>query len=175
MVDLEKYGLEIIRPRDIEPGDYYWKVIYLEHVPVGENGNRHHVFVDVYGLNGEELRGSKDAKVFWGWDGQKSFEESPPIPLDKQAPEPMANIPMNWGQAIFVSITSKDGYWREIVRNLHTAHPDEGDDVRTGHHSFRVKFQLTEYKGDGGRDSNASIRERIKIIIADLEGILKEL
>lgn len=174
-MDAEKYGIEVVRPTDMKDGDYFWKLIDIEHVPVGENGGRHHVFVDVYGLNGEELRGSNDAKVFWGWDGQKSFEESPPIPLDKQAPEPMANIPMNWGQAIFVSVTSKDGYWREIVRNLHTAHPDEGDDVKTGHHSFRVKFQLTEYKGDGGEDSKTSIRERIEIIIADLEQILKEL
>ena len=171
----EKYGIEVVRPADVEPGDYYWKLIGLEHVPVGENGNQHHVFVDVYGLHGEELRGNKTVKVMWGWEEQKFFEESPDIPLDKPAPEHMANIPMNLGQKNFLSVTSPESYARELVRNLHTAHTDEGDDVRTGHHSFRVKFQLTEYKGKGGGDFNVFIRERIKIIITDLEEILKEL
>ena len=43
----EKYGIEVVRPADVEPGDYYWKLIGLEHVPVGENGNQHHVFVEL--------------------------------------------------------------------------------------------------------------------------------
>ncbi len=145
MNKIERYGVEIKRPTGMEGGDYFWKVVDVQHVPPGENGGNRHVYIDVFGLNGEELRGSKDVKVFWGWDGQKSFEESKDVPIDKPVGEHMANIPMNWGQEIFASITSPENYWREIVIGLHTAHPDESDDVRTGHHSFVIKFQLTEF------------------------------
>ena len=178
-MDREKYGIDVARSSSLEDGELYWRVVSIEHLPVGENGMRHHVFVNVYGLEGEELRGSTDVKVFWGWEGQTAAEVSPPVALDKQAPEDMANIPMSWGQHIFVSPTSKDGYGREVVRNLHTAHPDEGEDVKTGHHSFRVKFQLTEYiEGEEGKEKNQIVerlKEKIAILIDDLETIYKEL
>lgn len=170
MKNIEEYGVEIKRPAGMEGGDYFWKVISVEHVPPGENGGNRHVYVDVYGLHGEELRGSPVVKVFWGWDGQKSFEESPSVSLDKPSGEHMANIPMNWGQEIFVSITSPENYCREIVSGLHTAHPDEGDDVRTGHHSFVVKFQLTKFV-ESEEPGKGDLKERLALVIRELNEI----
>lgn len=169
---LEQYKLKIIKPTAMEPGDYYWKIVSVEHVPVGENGGKHNVYVDVYGLNGEELRNT-DVKVFWGWDGQTAAEESPNVPLDKPAGEHMANIPMFWGQKIYVGVTSKQGYWREIICNLHTDHDDEGEGVTRGHHSFVLKFQLTVYIGSELVEGPTAIKQRLEAVIVELEKIIE--
>jgi hypothetical protein len=171
-----KYGVTI-RPAKSVTGRY-WRASRVAHVPVGANGGQHHVYVDVYGPNGATYRGSNDVRIAWGWEGQDASQRVEPKALEKREPEHMTNIPMDWGQRIWCEVVSDGRPASDRVIGLHTAHDDEGDDVRRGHHSFIVEFQLVESGAptapppDGVSDE---LRRRLQGLAADLDYVLRNL
>jgi hypothetical protein len=170
------YGV-VIEPAKNVAGRY-WRASRVSHVPVGANGGQHHVYVDVFGDNGASLRGSNDVRIAWGWEGQDASQRVEPKALEKHAPEHMTNIPMDWGQRIWCEVASIPGLPSDRVTGLHTAHDDEGDDVRRGHHSFVVEFQMVDGDvpakppPDGVSDE---LRRRLQGLAADLDDILRNL
>ena len=139
MNDATQYGVTIQRATPNSTGRV-WRALLVKHLEPHENGDNHHLYCDVYGEDGRELRGSTGVRVAWTWNGRRADEPAPPAPLEKPKPEHMANIPMNKGQIVSAWVDGF-GYPSDIVAGLHTDHPDEGDDVRRGHHSFVVRFR----------------------------------
>lgn len=134
-----QYGVTVQQAEPDESG-CAWRVEGVRHLPAGENGGRHHVFVDAYDEDGRGLRGRQDMRVAWDWDGRHGDEEAKPAPFEKSAPEPMANIALGHGQVARVWIEG-DNTPSDVVANLHTNHDDEGEGVTRFHHSFAVVFR----------------------------------
>ena len=143
----EAYDVEVVPIVGLQPGDKYWRVAKVYHVSDDKNDMQFHAFVNVFDENGGELRGNRDIKIVWGWENQKPSEPSPAVYLEKQRPENMTNIPLFFGLHVWVSVASSSNYPSEVVKNLHTAHADEGDGNRFGHHSFIIDFELAIWKG----------------------------
>lgn len=142
---LEKYGLILQPVNDTPVGMDYYKIVHIKHYEVGENGGypgRHNLFMDVLDQNGQRVYGAVIAI---------KNNDLPIVQavVDKPANEPGTNVPIEKNDTLYAWM---DGTWTalqsDVIGNIHTRHPDEGDDVRWGHHSFLVKWQLTE-KEDG--------------------------
>lgn len=133
------YGVTVL-PVTPDASGYAWRVTDIRHVPPGENGGRHHIYFDLYDEDGSEQRGKPNARIAWTWNGRQNWEPAPPAPLEKAAPEHMANIAMGSGQVVSAWVEG-DGVPSDVVAGLHTDHPDEGADVTNGHHSFVVRFR----------------------------------
>lgn len=134
------YGVTVL-PAAPNAAGLVWRVESVRHLPPGENGGRHHIFFDLYGEDGRPMRGDANLRIGWKWNGQRADEPAPPAPLEKRAPEPMANIALGNGQIVSAWVMG-DGVPSDVVAGLHTNHPDESGDVRRGHHSFVVTFRL---------------------------------
>ena len=134
------YGVTV-QPAAPNAAGYVWRAADIQHVAVGRNGGNHHIYLDVYDEQGGEVRGNANVRVVWGWEGQRADEPAPAKALDKPRGEHMTNIPMDAGQVIRCAVQGYD-YPSDIVSGMHANHPDEGDDVRRGHHSFIVTFRL---------------------------------
>ncbi len=139
MNEATSYGVSITRATPNAAG-LAWRCEGVQHVPPGENGGNHHVYCDVYDLYGRELRGSTAVRIDWDWNGRHGDEEAKPAPLEKSAPEHMANIALGRGQVARVWVEG-DGVPSDVVCGLHTDHPDESGDVTNGHHSFAVLWR----------------------------------
>ena len=133
------YGVTVL-PAAPNAAGLVWRVESVRHLPPGENGGRHHVFFDLYGVDGRPMRGDPKLSVGWTWKDRRPEEPAPPAPLEKAAPEPMANIALGNGQVVSAWVMG-DGVPSDIVAGLHTDHPDESGDVTRGHHSFAVVFR----------------------------------
>ena len=160
------YGVTV-QPATPNAAGLVWRVESVEHVPPGENGGNHHVYCDVYDLDGREMRGNPGLSIAWDWNGRRADEPAPPAPLEKRAPEHMANIALGRGQVARVWVQG-DGVPSDVVAGLHTGHPDEGGDVTEGHHSFRVRWRKVRVGAEqppappqpptwaGGQEANAA-------------------
>ncbi len=137
--DAAKYAISV-QPATPKLSGYVWRCKSIRHIPVGENGMQHTVFVDAYDENGAPVRGRTDVQLGWGWLGQSAAQSAKPILFDKPENEPMANLPIFPKQRLNIWIVEPN-VGNDIVTNLHTGFPDEGEDVRWGHHSYRVEFR----------------------------------
>ena len=133
------YGVAVV-PAAPNAAGLVWRAEEVRHLPPWENGGNHHVYCDVYDLDGRELRGSTAVRIGWDWNGRHGDEEAKPAPLEKRAPEHMANIALGRGQVARVWVEG-NGIPSDVVTGLHTDHPDEGGDVTRYHHSFAVRFR----------------------------------
>ena len=137
-----------------------------------------HVFLDVLDEQGQRIR---QAQIEWTWQGRKLTEPAPPVTIDKPDTEPGTNIPMNWAQTL--SVTMK-GEYSDTVTNLHTRHPDEGEQGGNtrGHHSFYVVFQrqsgddtpppVTEPPPTQPPTPPGSREEELLVRIAELDAVI---
>jgi len=139
------YGVTI-DPVDVTRTLQYWRVSTVRHLPPDENRGRHHIYVDILDEAGEPLR-DPDLHLEWGWIGQQPDEVAPPSQFDRSVTEPATNLDMMRGPRYWIKIGG-DGLPSDVVRNLHSVHPDEtgsngeiGNSI--GHHSFSVVFQRT--------------------------------
>lgn len=133
--DAAAYGVTI-QPAGAEPGQPYYKVLGVKHLTPAENGGNHHAYVEVLDESGQRLFGCQLLVVN---NNIRSF-----ITIDKPIDEPGGNAPMSWGDTLdiraigFVNAELPG----DIVRGLHTRHPDESDLRNSlGHHSFYLVAQ----------------------------------
>ena len=102
-----------------------WRVLSAE-----TRDNDHHVFIDVYGADGADLRDT-GVRVRFGWEGMQPDETPAPVAVGgKPSNEPACSIPLWPGQRAWVEI---DGASSERVSGL------EISDLA----SFVVRFQAT--------------------------------
>jgi hypothetical protein len=150
--DAAKYGVKLAHPgpnREAGAGCTrgeditFFRCIGIHHLTPDENAGNHHIYLDVLNEQGQRMR---QTQIEWTWDGRQLDEPAPPVTIDKPDTEPGTNIPLNWAQTASVSVQDNP---TDTVTNLHTRHPDEGDNGGNtrGHHSFYVVFQLQS--GDG--------------------------
>lgn len=139
--DATKYGVKI--SRCTRTTDRHYRCIGIHHLSPDENAGNHHVFLDVLDEQGHRI---PQAQIEWTWIGRHLDEPAPPVTIDKPPTEPGTNLPMNWAQTISASVKDHPS---DTVLNLHTRHPDEGENGGNtrGHHSFYVVFQ--QQSGDG--------------------------
>ena len=174
----EGYGVTVDRAAP-GPQGYVWRAVSVQHVPPGQNGGNHHIYLNIYDEQGGEARGNTNVQVVWGWNGQGANEVADPKPLEKPRGEYMTNIPMERGQVVWCKVQGY-GYPSDTVRGLHTAHPDEGDDVRTGHHSFIVQFRLMREMGQPQQppmpdEETQAVARRLREIAIDLNHLASAL
>lgn len=133
--DATRYGAQIkpLLPTDAQ----HFRCIGVHHLTPEENAGNHHIYLDVLDEQGQRI---PQAQIEWTWTGRRLEEPAPPATIDKPDTEPGTNIPINWAQTISVMVMGQPG---DSVHNLHTRHPDEGENGGNtrGHHSFYVVFQ----------------------------------
>jgi len=144
-----------------QPGGAGWYVSEIRHIPVGANGGypgNHNVYVNTYDWTGwpndpETHEWAlhipvRHIKVAYWCSG-----EDTPSPDNEHwvVQETWPDSPDGEGLdfPLFSQNTCKVAVWEvgvpsSIVSGIHTRHPDEGEDVRVGHHSFRIFFTRLE-------------------------------
>ena len=152
--DWRDYGITYTEPT---AGDIRWYATHIKHYTVGNNNWRHNLYVSTYNWSGWpndpetaawalHVPQVNIAIICW-WSG----EDSPyPLPQDyvilntwteKPSNEPGCNFPLEMNATYKVAVWNPDEPASSaIVSNIHTRHPDEGDDVTQGHYSFDVYF-----------------------------------
>lgn len=170
MNDAAKYGVAVQRAEPNGAG-YVWRALLIKHLEPSENGGNHHIYCDVYGEDGRELRGSTGVRVAWDWNGRRSDEVAKPAPLEKLKPEHMANVPIDRGQVIRAWIDG-GGYPSDIATGLHSDHADEGDGNSRFHHSFWIAWQLVNARDAAADTGNTDELDRV---IAQFEALLSAL
>lgn len=117
-----------------------WRCTVVHWLEPEINKDRHNVFIDAY-VQGVAIRNGA-LSAMWGWKGQRDDEQSPPVKLDKKAPDPCGDIPIEKGQHIWLRIVGSEGYPSDIVRNLHAEMDGTGGND-WHHHSYYVRFDLS--------------------------------
>lgn len=129
--DAQVYGVRIVEA-DVQPGNKYWKVVRVHHLTPGENGGRHHIYIDALDEQGQRAFNTP-IKVNWVGDSHT-------IRIEKPLPEAGTNEPMWKWQVYSVRVAGQPS---DRVENLRTDHPDEAPGNTLFHHSFLVTFQRT--------------------------------
>jgi len=151
------YGIAYTAPTE---GNVRWYASHIRHYPVGTNDWRHNLYVSTYNWTGWPNTPEThewalhvpqtNVPIICWWSG----EDTPyPLPADyvilhtwteKPPSEPGCNFPMEMNATYRVAVYTGEPGTSSIVSNIHTRHPDEGEDVTQGHHSFDVYFTAVE-------------------------------
>lgn len=117
---------------------WVYRAVSVRRLSAKENHGNHHVYVDALDTDGRRVPG---LKIGFTWVGRKDDEPAPPAAMDKQPGEAMGNLPIFWGQVVDVWL---EGQASDKVTGLHTVYPSDGEGNGSGHHSFKVVFQLEQ-------------------------------
>lgn len=129
-------------PVFVDPGQKYYRCIYVGHLKPGENGGKHHVLIEVVDTEGYRIDGAR--LIIWNNNLPPTYAT-----IDKPANEPGTNVPMWWTSTLSIAVDPEwSGVKSDRVSGFHTRWPDEGPDVTLGHHSFFVAFQETISGGE---------------------------
>lgn len=141
-----------------QPTGAGWYVTHIYHFPVGLNDLRHNLYVDTYNYTewpntnpGDNLQVPvADVPVIFWCSSEDDYD---PLPESHQILKTWLDKPMNEDAVNFAiyknqtcQVAVYDGRPSAIVSGITTALPDEGDDVKWGHHSWRVFFTYIEPK-----------------------------
>lgn len=108
-----------------------WKCVLIHALTSDEEQGSHNLYIDLIDKSGVRLQPTPSISIEYGWDGMQSNEKPPFAPLEKNSPEPLANIPIYRGQRLWVGV--KDTVGSDIAQGF-TSDPD-------GHQSIYVVFQ----------------------------------
>lgn len=133
--DLSRFGIGIRR----SVVSSCFRVVGLRELAPEENAGNRHVYVDVLGPDGEDLR-STGVKVWYGWEGMRDEEQPPPVVVDKPEGEHGCNFPMFPDMRAWVEVM---GWPSDSVYGLRTDYVREDDREGRGwgHRSFLVTFR----------------------------------
>ncbi len=136
MTEQLPYGVTIERVS----GAGVWRVTECRHLPPEENRGGQNVFVNVFEEDGQRAQGLEIS--YQRSDGGR-VEFAPLDKPDGPMEKGHGNVPIYPNDTITLTVS---GQPRDIVRGIHTRHPDErGPNGETwnswGHHSWLVTFQ----------------------------------
>jgi len=154
--DYANYGIAYTQPEGAG-----WYVSEIRHIPVGANGGypgNHNIYVNTYDWEGwpndpETAEWALHIPVRHVQVAYWCSGEDTPSPNNEHwvVQETWPDSPDGEGLdfPLFSQNTCKVAVWEvgvpsSIVSGIHTRHPDEGEDVRVGHHSFRIFFTRLE-------------------------------
>lgn len=151
-----KYGVRLLQPADLVPGETYWQVVGIHHLTPAENRGNRNVFIEALDEAGNRIT-NPPIWAGWTWEGIQDHERADPVPLDKPGSEPAGNISVGSNQEVSVWIRGRSRASNDVsdrVEGLHTGHPDEpgpnGENWNSiGHHSFYVVFQRRKKTAGG--------------------------
>lgn len=124
----------LVRP--VSTSGWAWRCIGIYHLLPDENRGRRNVFIDVLDERGRRVRQNVAIKWQWADDGPVQLRK-----LDKPDSEPAADIPIDKGASITLSVD--DGILTsDVVTGISSNHTDEGVGNTRFHHSFYVVFAL---------------------------------
>lgn len=135
---LKKYG--VLYEPFTGVADLTWKVVDIQHLSPEENGGRHNVFVRLLDEHGENITDTNKYRLLWGWENQRSDEQSPVRLFDKRGPH-QGEVDLFKNQKTWIQVFPGGC---DKVTNLHSGHPDEGPGNTWHHHSFLVVFQRSQ-------------------------------
>ena len=139
-----------------------WRCVLIHEMSDDEEQGSHNVYVDLIDNDGRRLQPTPAVAIEYGWDGMQSNEKPPFAPLEKQSPEPLANVPIYRGQRLWVGV--KDAIGSDIAQNF-TSDPD-------GHQSFYVVFQRQSKGVEPQKPNTISVGMDV---VLDIERRLAEL
>lgn len=140
---------EIIPVDGLSVGDEYIAIVGLFHLTGAENGNNHHLYIDLIDMNGERIYDHyPPLSLYYGWDGMTAEQQSnvSPVRIDKPPNEPGANIGISWGQVIYgfhINNMAVDRF-----RGVHIRYEDDREGNDRGHHSHYIVLQKRVFQSD---------------------------
>jgi hypothetical protein len=138
---------EITPSAGLEDGDEYIAIVGLFHLPGSENGNNHHLFIDLIDEAGNRIYNNTPPLSLWyGWEGMTAEQQNEmrPVRIDKPGNEPGANIGLTWDQIVYgfhINNMATDRF-----RNIHTRYENDGPGNDRGHHSHYIVLQKRTYQ-----------------------------
>ena len=134
-----------IAPNGLKDGEWYIAVIGLFHLTGQQNGNNHHLFIDLIDLDGNRIYNHTPAlHLFYEWEGMRDAEQPRPVQIDKPGTEPGANISMHWGQVLRGFHINNIA--TEQFRGVHIRYENDGPGNDRGHHSHYIVLQKRQWK-----------------------------
>lgn len=131
----------------LTPGTEYVAVIGLFHLSGAENGNNHHLYIDLIDGEGNRIY-DPSLLLQWGWEGmsEEQADNLTPVRVDKPDNEPGANIGLHWAQLVFgFNIEDMPS---DKIKQIHIRYDNDGEGNDRGHHSHYVVLQRRTYAGD---------------------------
>lgn len=144
-IDLPKP--EILPVDGLSEGQEYVAIIGLFHLIGTENGNNHHLFIDLIDENENRIYDhTPPLWLYYGWEGMSTEEANSisPVRIDKPPNEPGANIGIIWPQIIYgfhINNIATDRF-----RGVHIRYENDGDGNDRGHHSHYIVLQKRIYE-----------------------------
>ena len=133
----------ILPVKDLQPGQYYWKIMDVYHLSGAENGGKHNLYLEMVAASGERIR---NRHIEWGWLGQHTGQYAHPVYLDKPWNEPGGNIALHnmhvWAVPQGVGGVHEPA---EGIDGIHAKFPGREPGNTWGHQSFLVVWQYTEF------------------------------
>lgn len=138
----------LIKPVDgLNDGDEYIAIIGLFHLTGGENGNNHHLFIDLIDEQGDRIYDhTPPLWLYYGWAGMTTEQERAiaPVRIDKPGSEPGANTGLTWGQVLngfHINNVATDRF-----EGVHVRYGDDETGNRRGHHSHYIVLQKRVFR-----------------------------
>lgn len=128
-----------------------WRVIAVYHLSPNENGNNHHLYVDLVGENNliVDRPDNLNLELAWSWDGRRQHEQAKPVKFDKSGDEPRANLPIFRDTHVEAWI-GDSRYPSDVISNVHTdpfgeeQSPDQSQGNSRHHNSVYILWQLQD-------------------------------
>ena len=131
---------EIMPIDGLKPGDEYYAIIGLFHLPGYQNGNNSHLYFDAIDGEGKRLFGV-EFRVEWDDITPEEIARLTPIRIDKPINEPGANFGMIWEQVLNSFYIDNPPVPVDRFRGVHIRYENDGEGNNRGHHSHYIVFQ----------------------------------
>lgn len=138
---------EILPVDGLSEGDQYIAIVGLFHMSGAENGNNHHLFIDLIDQDGNRIYDhTPPLLLYYGWEGMSTEEANSirPVRIDKPPNEPGANISIIWPQII--SGFHINNIATDRFRGIHIRYDNDGSGNNRGHHSHYIVLQKRVYE-----------------------------
>lgn len=144
---------EILPTDGLQDGDVYIAIIGLFHLTGFENGDNHHLFIDLIDGDGNRIYDHTPPLFLrYEWEGitDEQIKATDPVRIDKPGNEPGANIGLTWGQVIYGFFINNIAFDR--FRGVHVRYEDDGPGNKRGHHSHYIVLQKRVWQEAGPVD-----------------------
>jgi hypothetical protein len=146
--DAVAYGVTVEAGVPTASTRWRWVCERVHHLTAAENAGNHNLFVT---LLDEELGRARTRTAWIAWPSETTLEYNVETILqDKPDNEPGGNAPLWKRQVVSCGVNTEPDEVSDVVRHVHTEHPDEPPAVPGGnlgntlyHHSFLVVLKRT--------------------------------
>jgi hypothetical protein len=144
--DAAAFGVTVEPAPVAEGARWRWECVKVHHLTPAENCGNHNLYVNLLQEDGKRAV-KRTAWASWPGDTPQEINFGC-ILQDKPDNEPGGNMPVWKGQRVDCGVNTNADEVSDVVRGIHTNHPDEPPAVPGGdkgnttyHHSFLAEFR----------------------------------